>query len=191
MKKAYLVHGWGGSSTNCWFPWLKAELKKEGFHVTALQLPTPDKPTIDGWVRYVAKNTKPDMNTIFIGHSIGCQTILRFLEQTNAKVLATFFVAGWFHLTLEGMPTEIDKRIASPWLKSPIDFKQVRKHCVHFTAIFSRDDPYVPVSDAKLFKNRLRAKIIIEEDQGHYDYQKKLSLLLAEIRKHMKNNNIN
>jgi predicted alpha/beta hydrolase family esterase len=29
MKKALLLHGWGGKSDNHWFPWLKKELNKK------------------------------------------------------------------------------------------------------------------------------------------------------------------
>ena len=36
-------------------------------------------------------------------------------------------------------------------------------------ALFSDDDPVVPLSDAKLFEERLGAKVIVEKGNGHFD----------------------
>ena len=36
-------------------------------------------------------------------------------------------------------------------------------------AIFSDNDPFVPLNDSKIFKNKLNAKIIIEHKKGHFD----------------------
>jgi len=53
-------------------------------------------------------------------------------------------------------------------LEIPIDVEKVKKHTKNFLALFSEDDPFVPISDADLFKNRLNAKIILKKNEGHY-----------------------
>jgi len=185
MIKAYLIHGWDGSPTNCWFPWLMDELQKEGIEVKAIKMPHPANPTIKDWVATLEKNIKPDKETILIGHSIGCQTILRYLEKNDVRVRACFLIAPWLHLTNEEDSDEA-KAIAKPWLEIPIDFKKVKARCTTFTALFSDDDPVVPVSDAKLFEKYLGAKTIIEHNKSHYDIQSTNPTLLKSIQKLIK-----
>ena len=51
------------------------------------------------WVAEITKIVEaPDKDTYFIGHSIGCQAILRYLEKINSPVGGALFVAGWFFL---------------------------------------------------------------------------------------------
>ena len=82
MKKVYLVHGWGGSdSSEGWFGWLKKKSKENEIKVISFNMPNTNKPKIEEWVGFLEKNIKEiDKETYFIGHSVGCQAVLRFLE---------------------------------------------------------------------------------------------------------------
>ena len=127
-----------------------------------------------------------DKNTYFIGHSIGCQTILRYLESLpkGVKVGGAVFVAGWFNLTPEATEEDGAYGIAEPWLKTKINFKKVLAHTNKFVAIFSTNDPFVPDSESKIFKNKLNAKIILEKNKGHFsggDKVTKLNSVLKEL----------
>ncbi|MCL6500983.1 MAG: alpha/beta hydrolase [Candidatus Pacearchaeota archaeon] len=75
----------------------KKELRERGFKVKALAM--PDTIEIEKWVFFLKKRVpKPDKNTYFVAHSIGCQAVLRYLERTNGKAGGIVFVAPWFHL---------------------------------------------------------------------------------------------
>jgi len=182
MKQAYLVHGWDGSPANCWFPWLSKELEKLGYKVKALKMPHPITPTIKDWVATLEKEIKPSEETILIGHSIGCQTIMRYLEKPNRRVKAVFLVAGFFHLESMDVESKESQEIARPWLETAIDFTQIKKNCTKFTALFSDNDQYVPLGDAKLFEKNLQAKTIIEKNKSHYDIQLTNPTLIKEVR---------
>jgi len=96
MKKAYIIHGWGGNSEEGWLPWLKKELEAKGFEALAFDMPDTENPKIETWVKYLEDNIQnPDEETILIGHSIGCQTILRYLEKfpENVKVGKAILIA--------------------------------------------------------------------------------------------------
>ncbi|MBU1255325.1 alpha/beta hydrolase, partial [Patescibacteria group bacterium] len=103
------------------------------------------------------------------GHSIGCQAILRYLESLdNKKIGGIIFVAGFFKLT--NLETEEEKEIAKPWLETPIDFDKVKKVTNKITAIFSDNDSFVPLEvNKKIFEEKLEAKIIIEQNKGHFN----------------------
>ena len=171
MKKIYLIHGWGGDSEGGWFKPLAEKLKKRNFEVIAPNMPETMNPKIENWVSYLKNNVNPNENTYFIGHSIGCQAIMRYLEalDENIEVGGCIFVAGWFNLTDETWDEDYTKEIAEPWINKKINFEKIKKHCNNFLAIFSDDDAYVPLSDANLFKNNLNANIIIIKERGHIE----------------------
>lgn len=183
-KKVYVVHGWGGSPTSeGWFDWLKKELTKKSIKIDFLEMPNADNPKIDEWVKYLENSVKElDEKTYFIGHSIGCQAIMRYLEQLpeSVKIGGCVFVAGW--LNLKNLESKKDWEIAKPWLETPISFEMIKNHTNNFLAIFSKNDPFVPVSDAELFKKRLDAKIVIKENEEHFNETKKIPEILDFLK---------
>src|SRR3989344_2509221 len=167
-KRVFIIHGWYGSPKDCWLPWLKNELKKIGFFVTVPSMPHPENPTIKDWVLHLSNEVgKPDKNTYFVGHSVGCQTILRYIDKTKKPIGGVVFVAPWF--TLPHLRTDEEKKIAQPWLETPMDYKNIKRRANKIIAIFSDDDPDVDLKDKELFENRLSAKTVIEHSKGHFD----------------------
>ncbi|MEX0649403.1 MAG: alpha/beta fold hydrolase [Candidatus Andersenbacteria bacterium] len=169
VKRAYIIHGWDGYPEEGWFPWAKAELEKQGFVVEVPNMPHPDRPTIDDWVGHLTKLVgQPDEVTYLIGHSMGCQTILRYLASLNGrKVGGAILIAGFFEL----VPLESDeeKEIVKPWLKTPIDFEKVKAATNNITVILSDNDEWVPLERNKqLFEQYLSPTIITEHAKGHY-----------------------
>lgn len=189
MKRVIIVHGWDGYPEEGWFPWLKSELEKRGFEVEIPQLPEPESPRIYNWVPALKKSIgKPDKNTYLVGHSMGCQTIARYLEtlSTETKIGGVVFVAGFFKRLsgLEDDPEvlETDKH----WLKTPLDFSKVKSHISKSTAIFSDNDPWVPLDNQEDFRKKLGSKIIVEHDMGHFsasDYFEKKIIKLPVVLK--------
>ncbi len=187
-KKIYMIHGWDGSPEDNWFPWLKKELenRKSNVEVHVLDMPNSKAPKIDEWVKYLEENVKDiDEHTYFIGHSIGCQTIMRFIEKLHkhARVGGCLFVAGFFNLP--HLETDKERKIAEPWMTTHIEFSRILDHCNNFLAMFSKDDPDVPVSDSEIFKEKLGAKIVITDGRGHFE-EKIQPLVLDEALKFIK-----
>ena len=93
---------------------------------------------------------------------------MRFLENLpeNVKIAGCVFVAGWFNL--KGLEKN-EIGIAKPWLETRINFNKVKKHCNKFLALFSDNDPVVPLSDSKIFKEKLGAKVIVKHNEEHFN----------------------
>lgn len=169
MKRAFIIYGWGGSPKEPLHRWLKLKLEERGFEVTVPQMPNSEIPVIKNWVLKLNETVKePDKETILIGHSIGCQAILRYLEKlhSDAKVGKVILIAPWF--TLTNLKTKEEWEIAKPWLETKIKETDVLKHTQEIVAIFSDNDPYVSLDNAELFKKRFGAKIILEKNKGHF-----------------------
>ncbi len=170
MKRAFIVHRWDGTSKSDWYPWLKKEVEKKGFKVEVPTMPNTSIPKIDDWVNHLKKVVgKLDSETYFIGHSIGCQTIMRYLEKENynSKIGGIIFVAGWFKLdNLEGEEVEA---IANPWMNITIDFNKIKQKIPKLSVFLSTNEPYGFVEEnTKIFKEKLNAKVILEKNKGHF-----------------------
>lgn len=171
-KRIFVVHGWEGGPDNDWMPWAKRELSKKGYEVHLLSMPTPEYPRIDIWVGYLKKEIEPGEGNILIGHSIGCQTILRYLATLpeDQKFDKVIFVAGWVSLTSLALRTPEEQEIVKPWYETPIDFDKARLHTNRFMAVFSDNDPYVPYEEnAKAYQEKLGAEIILQKGMGHFN----------------------
>ncbi len=173
-----IVHGWAASPKMFWFPWLKKELVKQGHKVAALWMPTPIYPRIEEWVPYLKDVIKsPNERTVFVGHSIGCQTILRYIETLPAKtkVGPVILVAPFLELDRPG------KDIAKPWLEVPMNIDKIKKHLTKIVAIFSDDDPLVPLKNKKHFSKHFSSKIVVLHGRNHFVTRVKFPELLKEI----------
>ncbi len=168
-KRVSIIHGWGGNPNEHWLPWLKNELTKKGFEVTVPQMPNTDTPVIAQWVGHLSQLVgELDGQTYFIGHSVGCQTIMRYLEtQAGKRAGGCVFVAGWFKL--QNLEDEDEERIAEPWQRDDIDYAKVRGVTNNFIVINSTDDDYGAVEEnKKLFEEKLGAKVTIMANKGHF-----------------------
>lgn len=170
VKRVFIIHGWGGSPDEAWLVWVGKELGIKGFEVYIPEMPDTWHPKISEWVSKLNESVgKTDENTYFVGHSIGCQAIMRYLEKLleNQKIGGVIFVAGWFNLMDETWDENYTKEIADEWINMPINFGDIKQHTDNFVLINSDDDPYVPLSDAELFKSNLGTKVIILNNMGH------------------------
>jgi len=167
MKKAFIIHGWEGNPQGSWRPWLKKKLEEKDFQVAVPQMPDTINPTMEKWLPHLAKTVGiPDENCYFVGHSLGCITILRYLEALgeNQIIGGVVLVAGFGHdLDFKGYKGEL-----ASFFKTPINWEKIKKHCNKFVAIHSDDDPYVPIKHNTLFKEKLGAESIITHNMKHF-----------------------
>ena len=169
MKKIYLVHCWDGTSSDGWYPWLEEKINDKNVNLNKFDMPNTANPKIDEWVDYL--NNKVDLlneETYFIGHSIGCQAILRYLETKEiTKIGGILLVAPWLDLLPEAIEDEDSYNTAQPWINIPIDFEKVKQFTNNISCIFSDNDYFVSLEQEKEFRNKLNAKIVIVNNKGH------------------------
>jgi len=174
MKRVFLIHGWDGSPEEPMHKWIKKSLEAKDFDVYVPKMPDADRPKIKPWVKKIEKVVgRVNKEDIFIGHSVGCQAVLRYLQKLdkNKKVRKVILIAPWMYLDEKTIEEEGEEsiRIAKPWVETPIDFEKVKTHCNEFIGIFSDNDPYVPLSNINIFKKNLDARTLILKNRGHFD----------------------
>lgn len=169
QKRIFIIHGWGGTPKMDWIPWLKLHLESKKYQVICPLMPDTDTPTIKAWVDKLEELIgKVDKNDILIGHSIGCQTILRYLEKLNndvTKINKVILITPF--TTLKNLSDE-ELIIAKQWLETPINFHKVSLKANSFISIFSDNDPWVPLKENRqIFKQKLHSEIITLHKKGH------------------------
>lgn len=179
--KVYIVHGFEGYPQEGWFPWLKSSLEGMGVSVKIPNLPNAKNPKKEEWIKSLAEAVgTPDENTYFIGHSLGCQCISRYLETLPKEVQTggALFIAGFFQRLSNMDKSEEEKALTTEWINAPLDFQKVRRHLLQSTAVFSSNDPFVPLSNADDFEKKLGAKIRILQEKGHFSDVKEVPEIL-------------
>jgi len=165
MLRAVIIHGWEGNPNEGWMPWLKSELKKEGWQVQAPQMPHPLLPKLAEWLYTIGELVgTPDDQTYLIGHSLGCYTILKYLETLpeNAKVGGVVLVAGFVGNLKHPIP------ILQSYYKNGLNWEKVKPHCNNFVSIYSKRDYYVREESAHEFVLHLGARVIENNDWEHF-----------------------
>ena len=166
MKRVVICHRWGGTPDSVWYSWVKLELERRGFTVEVPALPDPDAPRLEKWLpAFTAAVGSGDDNTMLIGHSLGCATILRYLEQMDEgiRVGGAVLVAGF----TDAMGNE---EIAS-FFQRPLALEVCRQRARGFVCIHSSDDPAAApdyLKHALEFLDRLNARLIIVPGAGHF-----------------------
>jgi len=126
-------------------------------------MPDSVHPKMAAWLNHLTKTVSvPDENCYFVGHSLGCITILRYLESLpkKQKIGGAVLVAGF--------TSDLGFQDLSSFFTKSINWAKIKLHCKKFVAIHSDDDPWVSLHYADFFKKELNAEIIIEHNMKHF-----------------------
>lgn len=193
MKRIIIVHRWSGGPNDDWRPWLKTQLEKEGHEVLVPEMPDSDTPVIEKWVGKLATVVDmPDEETYFVGHSIGCQAILRYLDahlfEPTKTVGGAVFVSGWFDL--KNLEDDEARVIAKPWIERVINPLKIRTVLPKSTLIISDNDPYDCFEENKRRFEEIGSKIVVLPGAGHITADDGFSEsreILSEVEKVLEN----
>lgn len=165
MPTIFIFHGIQGHPAENWFPWLKTQLEKKGYHVIVPAFPHPDKPLLDEWMKHMKQYEKDiDEHTIFIGHSLGAGFALRWMERMSQHIQAAFFIApAW---CIMGNPFD---PLMTTFTIGSYNWAAIKQHCSNIHIIQSDNDPYVASSLAEELGKYLNVKPMIIRNAGHFN----------------------
>ena len=165
MKNYFIIHGSYGDNSEHWLPWLADKLNEEGYKVYNLAYPIgKDIQTYDSWARvldeYKSEITK---DTIFIGRSIAPIFIVKYLLKNKLKVKALYSISGFNGFINVPDYDYVNKSFFLDEIKG-VD-KLIKKRICYT----SKNDPYVPYYLLDMFAKNIKAKVILNENAGHYN----------------------
>lgn len=166
MARVIFIHGYGGSPDDERFAEVLRELEEKGWDVMAPAMPATDHPRKDAWVRALRECiSEPDAQTFLVGFSLGCITILRYLETlpNEQRVGGALLLAGFFE-DLGPDFTELRS-----FVDMPVDWDAVKSACPEFTVVHGDDDPLVPLPFAERLAKNLEVPLQVEHGVGHFN----------------------
>ncbi|HRI65412.1 MAG TPA: DUF1749 domain-containing protein [Polyangium sp.] len=184
MKRLCIIPRWAGGPEKDYYPWLRAALERLQpplfTEVLSPDMPDPQLPTIAAWTNRVREvvGTDPEelSRTILLGHSVGCQAVLRFLASLPEKtqVAGAICVAGWF---------EVDKPWESilPWMHTPLDYAAIRAHAAKLVVLLSDNDPFTSdyAANSAAWRDRLGAEVVFAPGRKHFNEAEEPAVLEA------------
>lgn len=163
MKRAVIVHCWGGDSEYAWYPYVKAKLEKLGYQVSVPDMPDPDPPKLATWLPHLQSIVgEPDDELLLIGHSIGTVTIMRYLESLPEDKHAGKVIL------VAGFTDQLGFRELENFFESRLDFTRIKPKSKNgFAVIQSDNDPFVSEQYGTRLQEELDAKLTIKHAAGH------------------------
>ena len=162
MKRAIIVHCWGGSSDYAWYPWAKAELEKMGYLVSVPDMPDPDPPKLATWLPHLQQVIgEPDEELLLIGHSIGTVTIMRYLESLQSGVVGKVILVA-------GFTDQLGFKELENFFETRLDFSKIKHKAKDgFVIIQSDNDPFVSEQYGARLEEELDGKLVVKHGASH------------------------
>lgn len=135
-----------------------------GAKVTILHMPNSSNPKAREWQRHLNRKIKAaDENIFFVAHSLGCISLLNYLNSLNPENIefgGMVLVSG-FVSKLDNLP-ELDG-----FINEEIDFEAIVNATDNRVVIGAQDDPNVPHEHTKEMSKILEAELVSLKAGGH------------------------
>ena len=103
---AYIIHGYGASPADDWFPWLQARLQAAGIATTIPAMPDSEHPDFAAWQATPAQAIgTPDRDTLLIAHSLGTISLLHYLSAIRTAAVGGIVLVAGFGARLPALPS--------------------------------------------------------------------------------------
>ena len=173
-KTALLLHWWWGHSEENWLPWLKKELESKAFETFVPNLPNTDKPDIEEQLEYISVYSGDFSEWWYIiGHSLGCQLAMKFIEENNISNSKIILVAPTYPNLAEELWTEIlwdSFEVIKKYYDINLDFEKINKLNNEIIIFLSDNDPYINMENAKKYYNNFEnIKFVEFKNKGHFN----------------------
>ncbi|MDO4907003.1 alpha/beta hydrolase [Neisseria sp.] len=169
MKRAFIIHGWGATPKDHWFPWLAGSLKARGYRVDVPALPNPTAPVFSDWQHTLARHIgTPQPDDLFVAHSLGGITLLHYLSQTRPKEIGGLVLVSAFAEKLPALPEIEGYSIDDYVVQARPDLPAIRAMTANTACIVSGNDSIVAPEASLKLANALQARVITVPDAGHF-----------------------
>lgn len=168
IERVVVMPRWSGTPESDWYPWLRGALGGWGGALDVLALPDEDAPTITGCLAAIdaAVDAATVGSTLLVGHSVGCQAMVRWLAQRSGgpRAAGLLAVAGWWAVDAP-WPSIV------PWIESPVDTEQARAAVERVVVLLSDNDPFTAdhEGNGQAWATRMGAEVQVAPGAKHFN----------------------
>ena len=167
-----IVHGLMGHPKENWFPWLKENLEKTGWHVSVPALPNPNHPIPEEWSKILRQNF-PE-NGVIVGHSLGVPAVLDLIQKVSKKIDTLVLIApvnprqNWDNLK-EKFP-HADWDACRKFAEINFDWEKIKSLTNKIIIYYSNNDKFISASSVEYYKKNLpKATFKFCPGAGHFN----------------------
>lgn len=167
-ERAFIIHGYGATPDDHWFPWLAAQLQMRSISAQRIALPGSDAPEFSRWQQALTIAIgNPSAQDIFIAHSLGCISLLHYLSQMKPARIGGLVLASGFAEKLPNL-SEIDGYDVDAYVaNAQLDIPLIRAMSPHIISIISDDDLIVAPQESMKLARMLDSHVIHVPKGGH------------------------
>ena len=157
MKKALILHWWEWTSESHWFLWLAKQLELQWYETIVPDLPGTEFPVLEEQVDFLDQFSL-GQGDLIVGHSLGCQVWLKYIEEQKLNNIKVIFVAPSYNYLADELG---DDRLGDAFVcmsnafNTENNFRQINKLWNSYVVMLSDDDPYINSFNAKQFYGQL------------------------------------
>lgn len=179
-RTAYILHGYGATPADHWFPWLAAQLEATGIAARVISLPDSRRPDFARWQQALADSIgMPQADDWFIAHSLGTISLLHYLSHVRpARIGGVLLVAG-FAARLPALPYIEDFHLDAYVDQARPDFPALRAMSTHMASLISDNDGIVAPQASHALAQALGSDVIVIPGGAHFCMQEGFTQLPA------------
>lgn len=172
-----LIHGFNANPSMNFHPWLASELRQKGFEVVTPDLPLSSTDELD--LPGIIEKMKDEVgylknDDILLGHSLGAFIILQYLEQVEMTETPRAVI-------LVSAPWKVSRPELRRLFIADLDADVLMWKAREYIVVHSHDDKLVPFEHGKKLAERLKARLVETDKDGHFmDEQHPIFLKVIE-----------
>jgi len=143
--------------------------------------PAPDRPEIEACLEVCLEALAGlDLaRTLLVGHSVGCQVLMRALARLpgDVRAPALLCIAGWWTVD---QPWDTLR----PWIETEFNHGRTAARCARIEVLLSDDDPFTRDAEetGRRFASALAAEVQIVPGRKHFNAPEEPAVLAAVLR---------
>lgn len=165
----YIIHGYGATPENHWFPWLGAKLREQGIRAVAVPLPDSESPDFARWQQTLAQYVgQPSPRSIFVAHSLGTVSLLHYLSAVNPPRIGGLVLVSAFAAPIPTLPEINGFNVDAYIARCRVDFAAVRRMSPRIELFSADNDTIVPPDNTRRLAAALGGRLHIIPGGGHF-----------------------
>ena len=167
--RVFIIHGYGATVANHWFPWLARQLQQQGITALPVALPDSMQPDYHRWQDALSQSVgMPSGRTILVAHSLGTISLLHYLSRVRPHKVGGLVLVSAFGARVPTLPQINGFNVDNYVDQCPVDFAAIHQMTGRIALFAADNDGIVPPENTRRLARHLDGKLEEIPGGGHF-----------------------